>query len=493
MKLLLILSCLTALTLASDVLEFTDSDFATKVAQHDLILVEFFAPWCGHCKRLAPEYEKAATKLKDNDPPVALAKVDCTANTEVCSKYGVTGYPTLKIFRGGEFAEEYQGPREEAGIVNLMSSKAGPTSKELTSVADAEKFTSKKDYVVVGFFTDGKSQLATAFQKAADAMSTDVKFAHTTEKAILDKFGFSDNVVLFQPKQLRSKFEDAQQKYSGSSSTDKIKSWLADSLTGLCGHRTQGNADKFKKPLVIAYYDVDYDKNEKGTNYWRNRVMKVGKKLRDSGKDVYFAVSNSKDFSYELGEFGLNDVKGDKPVVCARDDRDLKYVMSSEFSMDNLEQFVNDLLGDKLEPYLKSEPVPADNSGGVKTVVGKNFDEIVNDDSKDVLIEFYAPWCGHCKQLEPKFAELGEKLIDEPGLTIAKMDATANDVPKPYEVQGFPTIYFKPKNSKNSPRKYNGGREVNDFIEYLKKESTDGLQFKDDKKKKKSKKSKTEL
>lgn len=61
------------------------------------------------------------------------------------------------------------------------------------------------------------------------------------------------------------------------------------------------------------------------------RVMKVGKKLRDSGKDIYFAVSNQKDFSYELGEFGLNDVKGDKPVVCARDDRDLKYVMSSEF------------------------------------------------------------------------------------------------------------------------------------------------------------------
>jgi len=110
------------------------------------------------------------------------------------------------------------------------------------------------------------------------------------------------------------------------------------------------------------------------------------------------------------------------------------------------------------------------------------------------LIEFYAPWCGHCKQLEPKYTELGEKLKDEPGITIAKMDATANDVPKPYEVQGFPTIYFKPKGSKNNPKKYNGGREVDDFIEYLKKESTDGLQYEGEKKKKKkSKKSKTEL
>lgn len=45
-----------------------------------------------------------------------------------------------------------------------------------------------------------------------------------------------------------------------------------------------------------------------------------------------------------------------------------------------------------------------------KVVVGKNFDEIVNDDTKDVLIEFYAPWCGHCKALAPKYEELGEKV-----------------------------------------------------------------------------------
>ena len=59
--------------------------------------------------------------------------------------------------------------------------------------------------------------------------------------------------------------------------------------------------------------------------------MKVGKKLQGEGKDVYFSVSNHKDFSFELGEYGLNDIKGDKPVICARDDRDMKYVMSGDF------------------------------------------------------------------------------------------------------------------------------------------------------------------
>ena len=67
---------------------------------------------CGHCKRLAPEYETAATRLAKEDPPVSLAKVDCPANSALCQKYGVSGYPTLKIFRNGEVSADYQGPRQ---------------------------------------------------------------------------------------------------------------------------------------------------------------------------------------------------------------------------------------------------------------------------------------------------------------------------------------------------------------------------------------------
>ena len=55
------------------------------------------------------------------------------------------------------------------------------------------------------------------------------------------------------------------------------------------------------------------------------------------------------------------------------------------------------------------------------------------------------------------------------------MDATENDVPSQYKVQGFPTIFFAPKNDKTNPRKYEGEREVDDFIKYLAKEATDAL------------------
>lgn len=60
--------------------------------------------------------------------------------------------------------------------------------------------------------------------------------------------------------------------------------------------------------------------------------------------------------------------------------------------IDNLKKFIEDLEGNKLEPYFKSEPVPDDNTGPVTVAVAKNFDDVVINNGKDTLIEFYAPW-----------------------------------------------------------------------------------------------------
>merc|ERR1712004_322017 len=140
---------------------------------------------------------------------------------------------------------------------------------------------------------------------------------------------------------------------------------------------------------------------------------------------------------------------------------------------DNLAEFVEGVKSGEVEAYIKSEAVPDNSANAVKVAVAKNFDELVTKSEKDVLVEFYAPWCGHCKKLTPIYDELGEKMADE-DVEIVKMDATANDVPPQFDVKGFPTLYWLPKGSKK-PTSYNGGREIDDFIKYIAEHASDEL------------------
>uniref|UniRef100_A0A4X1VB20 Protein disulfide-isomerase n=1 Tax=Sus scrofa TaxID=9823 RepID=A0A4X1VB20_PIG len=418
--------------------------------------------------------------------------VDCTANTNTCNKYGVSGYPTLKIFRDGEEAGAYDGPRTADGIVSHLKKQAGPASVPLRTEEEFERFISDKDASVVGFFKDLFSEAHSEFLKAASNLRDNYRFAHTNVESLVDKYDDDgEGITLFRPLHLMNKFEDKTVAYTEPKMTSgKIKKFIQENIFGICPHMTEDNKDLIQgKDLLLAYYDVDYEKNAKGSNYWRNRVMMVAKKFLDAGKKLNFAVASRKTFSHELSDFGLESTAGEIPVVAIRTAKGEKFVMQEEFSRDGkaLERFLQDYFDGNLKRYLKSEPIPESNDGPVKVVVAENFDEIVNDENKDVLIEFYAPWCGHCKNLEPKYKELGEKLRKDPNIIIAKMDATANDVPSPYEVRGFPTIYFSPANKKLNPKKYEGGRELSDFISYLQREATNPPIIQEEKPKKKKK------
>ncbi|TSK28277.1 Protein disulfide-isomerase A3 [Bagarius yarrelli] len=425
----------------SDVMELNDSDFDYIAAEQETMLVKFYAPWCGHCKKLAPEFEAAATRLKGI---ATLAKVDCTSNTEVCKRFEVTGYPILKIFRNGVETSTYDGPRSSDGIVDHIKKQAGPDSRLLHNENDLEAFINHFDASIVGVFESSSSPQLVEFLKGASLMRDSFRFAHTTDMQLGHKH------------QLTSDY-------------------------GICPHLTKENKDQLRKrDLMTVYYDLDYLHNPKGSNYWRNRVLKVVSQYKDHG--LHYSVANRQDFKDELEEdYGLGTTEGsDMPFVTIRTRLGHKYTMREEFTRDgkSLERFLEDYFAGRLKRYVKSEPVPANNKEPVKVVVADTFEEIVNDAEKDVLIEFYAPWCGHCKKLEPKYTELAQQLYNDPNIVIAKMDATANDVPQGYDVEGFPTIYFVPALRKDEPRRYEGGREVKDFLSFLKREATNPLVLK---------------
>merc|ERR1712198_701591 len=198
-----LLAALAATVVADDItkdegdLVLTTGNFKTAVEENEFILVEFYAPWCGHCKALAPEFAKAAAKLTELESAIKLGKVDATEETELAEEHGVRGYPTLKFFRSGK-PIEYNGGRQADDIVNWLLKKTGPPAKALASVDEAKAFAAEKPVVIIGYFKDQGSDSAKQFIAAASA-TDDFPFGITSEESVATEYGLSaEGVVLLK-------------------------------------------------------------------------------------------------------------------------------------------------------------------------------------------------------------------------------------------------------------------------------------------------------
>nr|XP_028587975.1 protein disulfide-isomerase A4 isoform X1 [Podarcis muralis] len=457
-------------------LVLTSENFDLVVNEADIILVEFYAPWCGHCKRLAPEYEKAAKELSKRMPPIPLAKVDATAETDLAKRFDISGYPLLKIFRKGK-PFDYNGPREKYGIVDYMIEQAGPPSKQIQAVKQVQEFVKDgDDVIIIGVFKGDQDPAYQLYQDAANNLREEFKFHHTFSNDISTFLKVDPGkLVVMQPEKFHSKYEPKMHVLDIKDSTDatEVKDHVVKHALPLVGHRKSANDAKryTKKPLVVVYYTVDFSFDYRvATQYWRNKVLEVAKDF----PEYTFAIADEEDYSSEIKDLGLVD-SGEDVNAAIFDEGGKKYAMEpEEFDSDVLREFVVSFKKGKLKPIVKSQPVPKNNKGPVKIVVGKTFESIVMDPKTDVLIEFYAPWCGHCKKLEPIYTELGKKYKTQKNLVIAKMDATANDVTNEnYKVEGFPTIYFAPSNKKKDPIKFGSGeRDLESLSKFVEEYAT---------------------
>ena len=108
---------------SSGVVELTSNNFDHRVKDSQGVwIVEFYAPWCGHCKNLAPEYQKAAKALAGI---VNVGGINCDEEKQLCGQYGIQGFPTIKVFGANKNKpEDYNGQRNAQGIVQAAQRTA---------------------------------------------------------------------------------------------------------------------------------------------------------------------------------------------------------------------------------------------------------------------------------------------------------------------------------------------------------------------------------
>ncbi|KXS15919.1 protein disulfide isomerase [Gonapodya prolifera JEL478] len=458
----LLFACVFAPTEASsesDVLVLTKSNFEESVKDEKIILVEFYAPWCGHCKALAPEYEKAATSLKSNGIP--LAKVDCTAEEEVCSEHGVKGYPTLKVFRSGS-PTDYNGARQADGIVSYMKKQLLPAVSEIT-LKNAESFIDSEKVVVVGFFKSTDSEEYKALVSAANVLRDEFLFGATVDEAVVSKYeATTPSVILFK------KFDEGKSVYPAegeSFSVESLSSFVQVQSLPLVDQIAPENYGKYVKTgLPLLYLFVS---SPEELAKYKPSLESVAAGHR--GK-INFVHIDANKFAQHGQDLGVSKFPG---LVIHINADNLKYVFDKTKAIvqEELSAWVEAFTKGELKPHFKSQDEPEEPfEGNVRVVVGSNFKEVVLDSSKDVFVEFYAPWCGHCKKLAPTWESLGESYESHRDkVVIAKMDATANDIPpeSPFkEIQGFPTIVLFKAGSKEVVN-YEGDRSFANLVEFL--------------------------
>ena len=437
----------------NDITVLTETTFDKALEKYEHMLVMFYAPWCGHCKKFKPELEKAAAVLRKEN--LIVAKVDATAEKKLAEKYKVRGYPTVKFFKKG-VASDYTAGRKEQDVINWVRKKSGPPTKVLKTAEEVETF--QKDNEVCAIYFGNDAEQIKLYEGVAVGIE-DFPLGVVEDEAIAKKFNAKPkSVVLFKKfDEKRNDLETIKEK--------ELKEFLdkySQKRVGTFDDKTTEKVFGNNEPAIV-YFGEKGDKWDEAEKLMDKLYDKLGGKLKVIMSEIKTGMGK------RIAEY-IGVKKENLPSVRILDTRrDLKkYIMEGEINEKNILDFIDGWEKGKLKLHLKTAEEPKDNNGDILEVVGKTFQRDVIDNDKDVMLVFYAPWCGHCKQLLPKYQEVAKKLkAKNPKLILAKMDATENEV-ESVHITGFPTIKFYPGNKKTGkPMDYSGDRTTEAIIKFL--------------------------
>eukprot|EP00771_Trimastix_marina_P000007 gnl/Trimastix_PCT/1002.p1 GENE.gnl/Trimastix_PCT/1002~~gnl/Trimastix_PCT/1002.p1 ORF type:complete len:493 (-),score=175.94 gnl/Trimastix_PCT/1002:138-1571(-) len=449
-SLLFLLGLLVPLIMAdSAVLELSDKDFKETLSANEFIMVKFFTPWCGHCRKLAPIYEEAATALKDEIP---FAKVDCTSAKEACKEMGIRGYPTLKFFRKN-VPIDFEGERTVVALTSFARRHILPAVSVFETQEAMNTFLEDKDVAMVATVASKESEDFQSLSAVADEFHLKTVFAclvdSTMEKAALELRRMGDETEVFD----------------GEFTKEGITAWFEKVRVPLLADISPMNAMTYiEATSPVGYLYADH----KAENYaaLKETFLAVARKFRGQ---MLFTVVDSNKFGRMAKSMGLSGEQFPVFTIESPEKAHFAFAEGAELTPEAVETHCDKALKGELEPTIQSEAVPEDpyEKNGVYQLVGNSFKPVVMESHKDVMVKFYAPWCGHCKKMQPAYEKLAKEFKDDANVIIAEMDLTVNDAPPSLGITGFPTLKLFPANHKDTPVAYTGSRGFADMKKFI--------------------------
>jgi protein disulfide-isomerase A1 len=338
--------------------------------------------------------------------------------------------------------------------------QAAPAVADLDATNFTE-FQNSDRVVVVGYAKDEADKVA--LKAIANKLRDDYLFGIVTDEALAKEHKVElPSLVVYK------QFDEGRNDLAGAFESKAIEEFIKTNSVPLLDAIDASNFQSYAQaglPLAYIFHDNVNDQ-EKLT------AMATPLAQKYKGK-INFVHIDANKFGAHAGNLGL---KEEWPAFAIQHlDTGAKFPLdqSKTLSFENLEPFLQDYVDGKIKATVKSAEAPADNNGPVKVIVANEFVDIVLDKSKDVFLEVYAPWCGHCKKLAPIWEQLGEAVAkQDPSIVIAKLDGTENDIPEEagFEVSGFPTLKFF-KADTNEIIDYDGDRSIEDLTDFISKHS----------------------
>ncbi|KAI3848054.1 hypothetical protein MKX03_026839 [Papaver bracteatum] len=213
------------------------------------------------------------------------------------------------------------------------------------------------------------------------------------------------------------------------------------------------NKDPNNHPYVIKFFNSP---NAKAMLFLNFSV-----ELADGIKSKFQEVSKApkrKGISFLMGDLEASEGAFQHvPLIIVQNSDGSKY-LKANLKADQIAPWIKEYMEGNMKTFKKSEPIPEVNNEPVKVVVADSLQDVVFASGKNILLEYYAPWCGHFQKLAPILEEVALEFQSDPDVIIAKLDATANDFPTDqFDVKGYPIMFFKSSTG------------IIDFIDYIKK------------------------